>query len=209
MTNPDLTRLVIVADRSGSMHGIAGDMNGAIRELLAEQAAQPGTLVVDIVTFDTVVEYPYTGVQPAAVTDDIIRPRGSTALNDAVGLTIAKLGAELSSLAEDDRPGHVIVVVVTDGMENASREYTTAQVKAMVEEQTGKWGWTFLYLAANVDAFATGAGYGFAAGQTMQYAPTARGAGQTISVAGDSITRTRSGLNADFTDDEREAAVQS
>lgn len=206
MTNPDLTRLVIVADRSGSMHGIAGDMNGAIRQLLIEQATQPGTLVVDIVTFDTVVEYPYTGVAPAEVTDDIIRPRGSTALNDAVGLTIAKLGAELSSLAEDDRPGHVIVVVVTDGMENASREYTTQQVKAMVEEQTGKWGWTFLYLAANVDAFATGAGYGFARGQTISYAADSEGAESVVKSASAGITRTRSGLSTDFTDEEREAA---
>jgi Mg-chelatase subunit ChlD len=206
MTNPDLTRLVIVADRSGSMHGIAGDMNGAIRQLLVEQATQPGTLVVDIVTFDTVVEYPYTGVAPAEVTDDIIRPRGSTALNDAVGLTIAKLGAELSSLAEDDRPGHVIVVVVTDGMENASREYTTQQVKAMVEEQTAKWGWTFLYLAANVDAFATGAGYGFARGQTISYAADSEGAESVVKSASAGITRTRSGLSTDFTDEEREAA---
>ena len=206
MTNPDLTRLVIVADRSGSMHGIAGDMNGAIKELLADQAAQPGTLVVDIVTFDTVVEYPYTGVKPAEVTDDIIRPRGSTALNDAVGLTIAKLGAELSSRDEDDRPGHVILVVVTDGMENASREYTTAQVKAMVEEQTNTWGWTFIYLAANVDAFATGAGYGFAAGQTISYAADHTGTHSVVQAASAGVTRTRSGLATDFTDEEREAA---
>jgi uncharacterized protein YegL len=206
MTNPDLTRLVIVADRSGSMHYIAGDMDGAIKALLAEQAKLPGQITVDIVTFDTKVEYPYTGVQPAEVTANLIQPRGSTALNDAVGLTISKLGAELSSLDEDDRPGHVIVVVVTDGYENASREYTAAQIKAMVTEQTDKWGWTFIYLAANVDAFATGAAYGFHAGQTMNYAPDSVGTQSVIATASAGITRTRSGLDADFTDEERAAA---
>ena len=206
MTNPDLTRLVIVADRSGSMHDIAGDMNGAILQLLAEQATQPGTVLVDIVTFDDKIEYPYKAAKPKQIGDQIIRPRGSTALNDALGLTISKLGAELSSLDEADRPGHVVIVVVTDGMENASREYTAQQIQKMVTEQTEQWGWTFLYLAANVDAFATGRAYGFAPGQTISYAADSDGANSVIATASAGVTRTRSGLAADFTDEEREAA---
>jgi len=79
-------------------------------------------------------------------------------------------------------------------------------VKAMVTEQTEKWGWTFIYLAANVDAFATGAGYGFNAGQTMNYAPTSKGARTGLATASSLVSRTRSGLDTDFTEDEQAAA---
>lgn len=205
MTDPTLTRLVIIADRSGSMRPIQDDMNGGIRQLLAEQAAIPG-VVVDVVTFDHEVEYPFTGVRPDDIKTDIIQARGRTALNDAVGLTISKLGAELSSLAEDDRPGHVIMVVVTDGHENASQEYTTEQVRQMVTMQTDQYGWVFLYLAANVDAFATGAAFGYAPGQTLSYAPTSKGAAGAFATASSGITRSRLDQDADFTDAERQAA---
>lgn len=206
MTDPNLTRLVILADRSGSMGHIQKDMNGGIHQLLADQAKQPGAVVVDIVTFDTVVENPYTGVRPDDVKSDIIVARGRTALNDALGMTIVRLGEELAALDEDDRPGHVIFVVVTDGEENSSREYSTAQVKTLVTEQTEKWGWTFLYLAANVDAFATGAGYGFARDHTIGYVADNQHSQSVIATASAGVTRTRSGLAADFTDEEREAA---
>jgi uncharacterized protein YegL len=206
MTDADLTRLVIVADRSGSMAHLKNDMNGAIRELLLEQSKEPGAILVDIVTFDTEIEHPYTGVRPDDVKADIIQPRGGTALNDALGITIAKLGAELSSLAEEDRPGHVIIVVVTDGEENSSREYTAPQVKGMVTEQTDKWGWTFMFLGANIDSFAVAGGYGIRPGSTINYAPTREGTQSVIATASAGVTRTRSGLATDFTDEEREAA---
>lgn len=206
MTDPNLTRLVILADRSGSMQGIQSDMNGAIRQLLAEQAKEPGAILVDVVTFDTHVEHPYTGVRPDDIKSDIIVARGGTALNDALGEAIVRLGEELANTAEDDRPGHVIFVVVTDGEENSSREYTATQVKAMVEEQIDKWGWTFMYLAANVDAFLTGASYGFRPGQTISYAADRDGTQSVIATASAGVTRTRSGLATDFTDEEREAA---
>jgi uncharacterized protein YegL len=206
MTDSDLTRLVILADRSGSMGHIQKDMNGGIRQLLADQAKEPGTVVVDIVTFDTVVENPYTGVRPDDVKSDIIVARGGTALNDALGMTIVRLGEELAALPEDDRPGHVIFVVVTDGEENSSREYTAPQVKALVEEQQEKWGWTFLFLGANIDAFAVAGGYGIIRDHSINYAATAKGASSVIATASAGITRTRSGLATDFTDEEREAA---
>jgi hypothetical protein len=206
MTDSSLTHLAIVADRSGSMNGIHTDMNGAIRQLLAEQAKLPGAVIVDITTFDTTVEFPFVGVRPDDVKVDVIVPRGSTALNDALGMSIVRLGERLAALDEDDRPGKVIFVVVTDGMENASREYSDAQVKALVTEQTEKWGWEFLYLAANVDAFATGRGYGFGHAQTISFAADSDGTQSVVAAASGYVTRSRSGLVADFTDEEREAA---
>jgi len=206
MTDANLTRLVILADRSGSMQIIQSDMNGAIRQLLADQAKEPGAILVDVVTFDTIVENPYTGVRPDDIKTDIIHARGGTALNDALGSTIARLGEELAELEEDDRPGHVIFVVVTDGEENSSREYTAPAVKAMVEEQQDKWGWTFLFLGANIDSFAVAGGYGIRPGSTINYAPTREGTQSVIATASAGVTRTRSGLATDFTEEEREAA---
>lgn len=206
MTDPHLTRLVILADRSGSMGHIQKDMNGGIHQLLADQAKQPGAVVVDIVTFDTVVENPYTGVRPDDVKSDIIVARGGTALNDALGSTIVRLGEELAALDEDDRPGHVIFVVVTDGEENSSREYSTDTVRQMVKHQQEQWGWTFMFLAANVDAFGMGANYGFVRDHTISYAADGEHSQSVIATASAGVTRTRSGLAADFTDEEREAA---
>jgi uncharacterized protein YegL len=206
MTNANYTHLALIVDRSGSMMQIASDMEGGIHSLLSDQANQPGELHVDIVTFDTQVETPYTDARADEIKGQLIVPRGSTALNDAVGSTIVRLGEKLAALAEDDRPGTVVVVVVTDGMENSSSEYTTAQVKEMVERQTSEFGWRFVYLAANVDAFATGGTYGFAQSGTMQYTANSGGVAGMTASASASILRSRMGQAADFTEEERRMA---
>lgn len=206
MTDQSYTHLALLVDRSGSMATIASDMNGGITQLLADQAKLPGTIRVDITTFDDKIEHPYQDVTPEQVTGPVLVPRGMTALNDALGQTIVTLGERFAALVEDDRPGTVIFVVVTDGAENASHEYTDQQVRALVLEQQERWNWQFIFLAANIDAFATGTHYGFSQAQTMQYAPTAHGAAQSFAAASAGVTRTRSGLDADFTQDERDAA---
>jgi uncharacterized protein YegL len=208
MVNSDYTHMALIADRSGSMYTIQGDMNGAIRSLLEKQAKEPGTLRVDITTFDTKIEFPYTDADPSTVTEDVIQARGSTALLDAIGVTISRLGRKFALMKEEDRPGTVIVVIVTDGMENASQEYSREQIKALVEEQTEKWHWTFMYLAANVDAFATGAGMGFARGQTIAYAASSVGTQNVYDGLHANTSRARRGDESGFTEDEREAATQ-
>lgn len=209
MTDQNLTHLAILVDRSGSMGSIAKDMNGGIRQLLADQAKAPGSVVVDVTTFDTIVEFPFEGVRPDDIKVDVLVPRGGTALNDALGATIVRLGEKLAALNEDDRPGHVIFVIATDGAENSSREYTTAQVAAMVTEQREKWGWEFIFMAANIDAFATGRDYGFNRDQTIAFQASGLGAQSSYAAASQSVLRTRAGLNGAFTQDERDAADAS
>lgn len=206
MTDSNYTHLALIVDRSGSMRIIADDMNGAIRQLLADQAKQPGYVKVDITTFDTDIETPYVEARPDDVKNDVIVPRGATALNDAIGSTIVRLGERFAALPEDERPDNVIVVVVTDGAENSSKEYTTKQVQLLVEQQQDQWGWTFIYLAANVDAFATGGAYGFNKDQSIAYAASSVGATRSFAAASNLVTRTRSGLDVSFTDEERQAA---
>lgn len=208
MTDKNYTHLAFVVDRSGSMNGIHTDMNGAITKMLADQQGQPGYCLVDITTFDTVVEHPYTNVRPDDVKGEIIVPRGGTALHDALGFTIVELGQRFLKMDEDDRPENVIIVVVTDGLENSSREYTGPQVKALVEEQTDRWNWKFIYLAANVDAFATGANMGFAKGSTIAFAASAGGTRSVYDSTSNLVTRTRSGLAAEYTEEERQEAMQ-
>lgn len=204
MTDSEYTHIAIVADRSGSMHGIHTDMNGAILELLEQQAKEPGFCLVDVTTFDDVVERPFFNVRPDDVKGEIIVPRGSTALNDAVGQTIVALGERFKDMAEGDRPGKVIFVVVTDGMENASREYSTADVKRMIEEQTNQWGWTFMYLAANVDVQKVAGDYGFSPKMSAGYVASAGGVGKMSKGLHSNMSRVRAGDSSGWTEDERE-----
>ena len=200
------THMMLIVDRSGSMFNIRDDMNGAIVQLMENQAEEPGTLLVDVITFDTNIDIVHDNVPPLDVKHDVIEPRGNTALNDAIGVGVTRLGNKIRLMAEDDRPEHVIVVVVTDGMENSSKDWTHAQVKALVDEQTDRWKWTFMYLAANVDAFATGAGYGFAKGQTITFASSGESVSNVYAGLHANASRARRGDESGFTQDERDAA---
>lgn len=214
MTDSQYTHIALVVDRSGSMHGIHTDMNGAILKLLADQAKEPGYALVDITTFDDVIEFPHVNSRLDDVKGEVIVPRGSTALLDAVGKTIVNLGERFAAMEEDERPGTVIFVIVTDGMENASREWTREQIKALVELQTQNYGWTFMYLAAGVDAFATGSGMGFARGQTISVAGSSDTWAASYAATSANMSTMRANASrgvksaVDYSDDQREAAAE-
>jgi hypothetical protein len=212
MTNPAYTHLAYCVDRSGSMTPIAADMEGAIKHVLAEQAALPGELHVDIWTFDTIVEHPYRDVRADDVKGQIIDPRGGTALNDTLAAVIRELGDRFKAMPEEDRPGKVIVTVVTDGQENSSREFPgpagREAVKAMVEKQQAEWNWEFLFFGADsIDAFEAAGGYGIARGQTISFASTQSGVESAAFAASGYMTRARAGEDTEFTEEERAAAA--
>jgi hypothetical protein len=206
MTDPLYTHLAILADRSASMQGIHTDMNGAIRKLLVDQSKEDGYCVVDITTFDAVVEFPYEHVRPDEVKKDIIEPRGRTALNDAIGMTIIRLGKYFAELDEENRPATVIFAIVTDGMENASREFTLSQVRDLIKIQTEKWNWTFMYLGANVDVDSVVHSYGLNPNMSMAYTATAASVGTASGGLSANIARVRKGKVDGFTDEERDNA---
>jgi len=204
MTNPNYTHLAFIVDRSGSMANIAQDMNGGITTLIAEQAKLPGELHIDITTFDTVVERPYVDARPDDVKGEIIVPRGGTALNDAVGKTVTELGERFAGMPEDDRPGKVIIAIVTDGYENSSREWEIEAVKALVEKQRDQFQWEFLFFGADsIDAFDASAGYGIGRGQTISFSNTSAGAKGATFAASSYMTASRAGDTRDFTEEER------
>lgn len=210
MTNAELTHLAFIVDRSGSMESIRDDMDGAIKFTVAEQAKLPGLLVIDITVFDTKVDKiaASVGADYVAGLDRIIEPRGMTALNDAIGLTITNLGERFAARDEEDRPGKVIIVIVTDGLENASHEYTHARVKDLVLKQRDEFQWEILFLGADsIDAFATAGGYGVSRGQTISFAATSTGVNNVGATMNSYMTRSRNGEDTQFTDEERAASA--
>lgn len=207
MTDSNKTAIAVVIDRSGSMGMIQAEAQNAVNEFIKSQREEPGECTVRLDQFDNVFENVYPSTDINDVKDFVLVPRGMTALTDAMGFTITEFGQELESKPEDERPGTVIVVVVTDGHENASHEWTAEKVKELVKEQEDKYGWKFIFLAAGQDAIATGAGYGLRSGSTMTF-DTAN-IGQTMSATSVYASNLRSGnLNYEFTDEDRENAVK-
>jgi hypothetical protein len=165
----DLTDLTVVLDRSGSMHACRSDAEGGLNGLIAKQRELPGECTFTLVQFDTVYEFVHTAVPLRTVPHCSLEPRGNTALLDAVGRAIVETGARLRVLPEPERPGLVVFVIVTDGQENSSHEYTKARVREMIEHQQSVYKWQFIYLGANQDAFAEAGGMGVRLAGSAQY----------------------------------------
>jgi len=204
----DLTDITLVIDRSGSMQSIRDDAQGGINAFIGGQSQTPGDVLVTLVQFDTEYEFLYRGVPVRDVPPYELVPRGSTALLDAVGRAINETGARLAKLPETQRPGLVVFVVMTDGQENSSREFTKAQIRKMIEHQQSVFNWQFTFLGANQDAFAEAGAIGIAAAGAADFAANKVGGAWSATLA--KVTRMRQALgqgdtidNA-FTEEERD-----
>ena len=169
MTDNTKTLIAALPDRSGSMQDIAGDMRGGFDSFIAKETGQPGTTLVTLAQFDDRYDVVYTDRPIAAVPALSLEPRGMTALLDAIGRFITEVGAGLAALPEEDRPAAVTVLVMTDGHENASREWTGDAVRALIAQQESVYGWDFVFLGANMDAVEVGTNLGFAPGKSLTY----------------------------------------
>lgn len=169
MTRADLTHLYFLLDRSGSMQSIKSDTEGGFAAFLDEQRTADGECRVTLAQFDNVYEVVHRNLPLADVPALDLQPRGMTALHDAMGRLITEAGAELAALPEDERPGTVVVAIMTDGLENSSHEWHAPAIKALVEQQTRDYGWDFLYMGADQDAIEVGASVGIAAEQSVTY----------------------------------------
>lgn len=173
MTDPQLTHLYFLLDRSGSMESIRAATEEGFDAFIAQQRQLPGQCQVTLVQFDTDYQQVYAARPIAAVPPLRLTPRGGTALLDAMGRLIVETGEQLARLDETERPGTVIVGIMTDGEENSSREWSRSRIKALVERQTRDYCWQFLYLGADQDAIEVGARLGVAREQSMTYGRTA------------------------------------
>lgn len=209
MTDPNYTAIQMVLDRSGSMNSIKAATEEAIRGYVAAQKNLPGRVTIAISQFDTEHDIVNASVPLDEVPPYTLHPRGGTALLDAIGQNSARFGEELAALPESQRPGHVFLVIATDGYENASHEYTLAQIKEILTRQQDEYGWEVIYLAANQDAVMEGAKMGMRANSSISYAPTPDGVDSVIASASAYTASSVRYGSAAFTDEDRRKAMKT
>lgn len=174
----NLTELVFILDRSGSMDGLEDDTIGGFNAMLEKQKKEEGKAFVSTILFDDKTEVlhdrlPLDKVRP--ITEEEYYVRGCTALLDAVGGAIHHIGNIHKYARREDRPGRTLFVITTDGMENASRRYTAPQVRRVIERQKARYGWEFLFLGANIDAVETAGQLGIGADRAVNFHCDSRG----------------------------------
>ena len=190
----NLTELVFILDKSGSMHGLEADTIGGFNGMIRRQRETEGEALVSTVLFSngsTVIHdrVPLDRIEPMTERDYTVG--GGTALIDAIGRAIHHIGNVHKYAREEDRPEHTIFVITTDGMENASHEYTSDRVKEMVKRQQEKYGWEFLFLGANIDAVETAAHFGIGRNRSVTFVNDSRGQALNYASVSEAVCRMR------------------
>ena len=190
-----LTELVFILDRSGSMFGLEADTLGGFNSMIAKQRREEGEALVSTVLFNgttTVLHdrVPLTRIEP--MTERQYQVGGCTALLDAIGGAIHHIGNVHKYAREEDRPEHTLFVITTDGLENASHSYSADQVRRMIRRQRENYGWEFIFLGANIDAVETAAHIGIDRSRAVNYHSDSRGTRLNYEVLSDAISSVRS-----------------
>ena len=213
--NDSLTEIAFILDRSGSMESMIEPAISGFNRLLREQQQEPGSARFTLVLFDDLYEVPFHSVPISEVVEldtSTFVPRGSTALLDAIGRTIDELGAKLAATPEAERPGQVIIAILTDGMENASQSYTWKEVSKRIRHQTETYQWKFLFLGANQDAIATAGRMSIQAADSSNFAMHSKSYGavsDALSRKMKAMRRVKQGLADEASVHDAEAPMES
>lgn len=189
------TELVFILDRSGSMSGLERDTIGGYNSLLDKQRLEEGSAIVTTVLFDDKFELLHDrmdihAISPISEKDYFVR--GSTALLDAIGKTINKIGNVQKHTKPEMRADKVLVIITTDGMENSSVEYSYDRVKMMIERQKNLYGWEFIFLGANIDALATAHRFGIDSSRATNYRADSHGTHLNYATLNKTVSKFRS-----------------
>ena len=196
----DATELVFILDKSGSMAGLESDTIGGYNAMLAKQKKEAGEAMVTTVLFNHQYELLHDRINVrgiAPITEKEYEVGGTTALLDAIGSTIQKIGNVQKRTSEVERAGKVLVVITTDGMENASCEYTYEKIKSMIEHQKVHFGWEFIFLGANIDAISTAAKFGINEEYAVKYHADVEGTQLNYQALNEAVTTFRQGKKID------------
>ncbi len=190
----DLVELVFILDRSGSMSGLESDTIGGFNSMLEKQKQTPGDALVSTVLFDDRFEVLHnrkniSEIKPITKKEYFVR--GSTALLDAIGRSIVKIVSIYRKLKEEVKPEKTVFVITTDGMENASKEFSAFQIKNMIEFQKEKFNWEFIFLGANIDAVRTARDFGICAERVANYHSDEKGTQLNYKVISETISNLR------------------
>lgn len=190
----DLTELVFILDKSGSMAGLEGDTIGGYNSMLKKQQSAEGEAVVTTVIFNHDYELLHDrinikGISP--ITEEDYEVSGTTALFDAIGFSIQKIANVQKKTKEDERAEKVLFVITTDGMENSSKEYNATKIKNMIEHHKEQDGWQFIFLGANIDAVTTAANFGISEDYAVDYHADEKGTQLNYEVLNEAVTNFR------------------
>ncbi len=198
--NSNLTELVFILDRSGSMAGLEADTIGGFNAMIEKQRKEEGDALVSTVLFDheCIVLHDRVDLKKVEpMTDRQYTVRGCTALLDAIGGAVHHIGNVHKYAREEDRPAKTVFVITTDGMENASKRYSCDDVKRMIERQRERYGWEFLFLGANMDAISTARRFGIREDRAVRYACDSEGTKLNYAVVSDAVGCVRKGRKLD------------
>ena len=196
------TELVFILDKSGSMSGLEADTIGGYNAMLAKQKNEEGEAAVTTVLFNHGIDLLHDRINVrgiAPITEMEYEVGGTTALLDAIGSSIQKIGNVQKRTSEAERAENVLFVITTDGMENASREYNYEKVKAMIEHQKVTYGWEFIFLGANIDALSTAAKFGIQEEFAVNYHADSEGTQANFEALNEAVTSFRQGQKIDRT----------
>jgi uncharacterized protein YegL len=206
------TKLVFILDASGSMQPLASDVIGGFNSFIKEQKTGTGTVDVSLVTFNSEINTVFENKDLQSVEDLTSKsfvPSGATALLDAIGGTVDKVGKQLADTPEAERPGKVVIVITTDGQENVSKTYTKERIAEMIKHQTEVYQWQFLFMAANQDAIMTASALNIPASRALSMANSGTATLEAYTSLSRGLTSVRSkGVPYSFTHEDRKTQTK-
>lgn len=201
----DCAALALVVDRSGSMHSITNDVIGGVKNFIGDQKKKEGKAFLTVAQFDHVYEVIHDFKNIQEVDEEKFAkeycPRGSTALLDAIGRSTLALKLKIDSMPAEERPKKVVVAVITDGLENASKEYNIEQIKSMIKEHEGL-GWNFMFMGTTLDTIDVAAKMGFSMAKSAAYTPN--NLKSSMEVISNQVLKVRTGQEVSISQEERD-----